>query len=103
MKQIRNKLTDRVVACKVIDSFTPPYSTVLVVEEWDGDEHEEFGNKIICVDNFDREVFGDILIAESSDLSKDDFDKLDQLVNRDHSPNYFMQVEKSRKLYKYIP
>lgn len=88
MKQIRNKLTDRVVACKVIDSFTLPYSTVLVVEEWDGDEHE---------------VFGDILIAESSDLSKDDFDKLDQLVNRDHSPNYFMQVEKSRKLYKYIP
>lgn len=103
MKQIRNKLTDRVVACKVIDSFALPYSTVLVVEEWDGDEHEEFGNKIICVDNFDREVFGDILIAESSDLSKDDFDKLDQLVNRDHSPNYFMQVEKSRKLYKYIP
>lgn len=103
MKQIRNKLTDRVVACKVIDSFTLTYSTVLVVEEWDGDEHEEFGNKIICVDNFDREVFSDILIAESSDLSKDDFDELDQLVNRDHSPNYFMQVEKSRKLYKYIP
>lgn len=74
-----------------------------MVEEWDGDEHEEFGNKIICVDNFDREVFSDILIAESSDLSKDDFDELDQLVNRDKSPNYFMQVEKSRKLYKYIP
>ena len=103
MKQIRNKLTDRVVACGVIDSFTLPYSTVLVVEEWDGDEHEEFGNKIICVDNFDREVFSDILIAESSDLSKDDFDELDQLVNRDNSPDYFMQVEKSRKLYKYIP
>ena len=103
MKQIRNKLTDRVVACKVIDTFWLPYSTVLVVEDWDGNEHEEFGNKIICVDNFDREVFSDILIAESSDLSKDDFDELDQLVNRDNSPNYFMQVEKSRKLYKYIP
>lgn len=102
MKQIRNKLTDRVVACKVIDSFTLPYSTVLVVEEWDGDEHEEFGNKIICVDNFDRDSIDDVLIAESSDMSRDDLDILDSLLNHDTSPDYYTQVEKSRELYKYI-
>lgn len=60
--------------------------------------------KIICVDNYDREMYDDILIAENVDERWGNH--IVELLNNDYrksNGDYFKFVENDYKLFKFEP
>lgn len=60
--------------------------------------------KIICSDNYDREAYDDILVAEN--VNKNDGELIVVLLNnnrKEHDEIYYKLVKDSYKLYKFEP
>jgi hypothetical protein len=61
--------------------------------------------KIVCTDNFDREIISDTLVCEN--INKYHGERIVEFLNENdsgnNSPNFYTLVEDDYKLYKFEP